>query len=169
MILIGAAWMSASVAHGPSRQKVDLSVQIAAPAAKVWALIGDFCAIAKWHPAVAQCAGEGGNEIGATRVLTLHGGARISEELQQYDAAQMSYKYKITQTDMSALPVTTYAAFLSVSDRGDGTSNVNWRGGFYRGFPNANPPPEQNDEAAVKAVTSVYESGLARIKELVEQ
>jgi len=169
MIVIGAAWMTASVAHGPSRQKVDLSVRVAAPAAKVWALIGDFCAIAKWHPAVAQCDGQGGNEIGATRVLTLQGGAQISEELQQYDGARMSYKYKITQTDMSVLPVTTYAAFLSVSDSGDGKSNVNWRGGFYRGFPNANPPPGQTDEAAVQAVTSVYESGLARIKELAEQ
>lgn len=158
-------------AHGPSRQKVTETVTVQAPAAEVWELLGGFCSIERWHPAVFACAGEGGDVPGATRVLTLGAadGARIHEELQQYDAAAMSYKYRITKTDLAVLPVTTYSAFLTVKDNGDGTSTVEWRGGFYRGHPNNNPPPALNDAAAVAAVTGVYRAGLERIKQLVEQ
>jgi hypothetical protein len=158
-------------AHGPSRQKVVKDIVISAPAAKVWGLIADFCAISKWHPAVADCACDGGNSVGAKRTLTIGktGGPQISEELQLYDATAMTYKYKIVKTDNSVLPVTTYSAFLSVLDNGDGTSKVEWKGGFYRAYPNNNPPPELNDEAAVKAVTGVYETGLANLKKIAEQ
>lgn len=171
LLLACLLYAGQTLAHGPSRLKVEETVVVKAPAAKVWALIADFCAIEKWHPGIAKCTGTGGNEVGATRVLTVaaEGNPQISEELQKYDAAAMTYKYKITQTDMNILPVTTYSAFLSVTDNGDGTSTVSWRGGFYRGHPNNNPPPTQNDEAATKAVTGTYQAGLARIKELAEK
>ena len=97
------------------------------------------------------------------------GGPQISEELLKYDADGMTYKYKITDTVMEVLPVTTYSSFFTVKDNGDDTSTVEWRGGFYRGHPNNNPPPEMNDEAAVKAVTGTYTAGLAALKELAEK
>ena len=98
-----------AVAHGPSRQKVTKDIVVNAPAAKVWGLIADFCSISKWHPGVVKCEGAGGNEVGATRVLTVgqEGGPQIAEELQMYDAAKMTYKYRITKTDVSVLPVAT--------------------------------------------------------------
>ncbi len=160
-----------ALAHGPSRQKVTETITVQAPAATVWSIISEFCSIEHWHPAVHACIGEGGNAPGATRVLTLGAddGPQIHEELLQYDATTMSYKYRITKTAMEALPVTTYSAFLSVKDNGNATSTVEWRGGFYRGFPNGNPPPAQNDEAAVAAVTATYQAGLANIKKMAEQ
>ena len=45
---------------------------------------------------------------------------------------------------------------------------VEWRGAFYRAFPNNDPPPDKNDEAAVAAITGVYQSGLANLKKLAE-
>jgi hypothetical protein len=36
---------------------------------------------------------------------------------------------------------------------------LNGGGAFYRGFCNNNPPPAQNDEAAIAAVTGVYRAG----------
>lgn len=158
-------------AHGPSRQKVTREIAIAAPAAKVWALVADFCAISKWHPAVAKCTGEGGNEVGARRTLNIGTaeGPTIVEELQAYDAAAMTYRYKITKTDNTVLPVTTYSAFFTVHDAGDGGSRVEWKGGFYRAYPKNNPPPELSDEAAKKAVEGVYDAGLANLKKLAEQ
>ena len=172
LVVLGCLlYVGQSFAHGPSRLKVEESIIVKAPAAKVWALIGDFCTIDKWAPGIVRSDCQGGNAVGATRVLTIKeaGGAQIAEELQKYDAAAMSYKYKITKTDMALLPVTTYAAFLSVQDNGDGSSTVQWRGGFYRGHPNNNPPAERNDEAATKAVRGSYQAGLARIKELAEK
>lgn len=160
-----------AAAHGPSRQKVTETVTVNAPAAEVWAMISDFCSIRDWHPGVVACDGSGGNDKGATRVLTVgdENGPQIHEELLKFDADKMSYKYRITQTDNAVLPVTTYSSFLSVKDNGDGTSTVEWRGGFYRAYPKNEPPPELNDEAAVNAVTATYQAGLANIKTLAEQ
>lgn len=158
-------------AHGPSRQKVEKSVTVAAPAAKAWAVVADFCAIEKWNPAVAKCEGTGGNEPGATRVLTLNDaatGPKIHNELVKYDAEKMSYRYKITENDVNVFPVTTYSAEVSVSAIDDASSKVTLKAGFYRGYTNNDPPPELNDEAAVKAVSTTYDAALARIKELAE-
>ncbi len=157
-------------AHGPSRQKVTKTVTINAPAPKVWQLVADFCAIQTWHPGVAKCAVEGGNAVGAKRTLRIGkpDGPTIVEELQVYDAAAMMYKYRILQTDSAVLPVSTYSGFLTIKDNGDNTSTAEWRSGFYRAYPNNNPPPELSDEAAVKAVSGVYDAGLANLKKLAE-
>ncbi|MGR8949448.1 MAG: SRPBCC family protein [Gammaproteobacteria bacterium] len=167
------AFVHSAFAHGPSRQKVTKEVVVDAPAVEVWAIIANFCAIADWHPAIhsAQCDPSSGTEIGATRVLTVaeEGGPQIHEELQKFDAEKMTMKYKISKTDNTVLPVTTYSAFLSVADNGDDTSTVKWRGGFYRAYPNNNPPENLNDEAAVTAVTATYEAGLASIKAIAEK
>ena len=130
-----------ALAHGPTRQKVIEKITIDAPADKVWAQIKDFDALAKWHPAVAKSPADKGNSEGSVRKLELKGGG--------------------------ALPVTNYTSTITVTPDG-GKSTVEWRGAFYRGFPNNDPPPDQNDEAAVKAVTGVYQSGLANLKKLVE-
>jgi hypothetical protein len=148
-------------AHGPSRQKVTLSVDVAAAPADVWAVIGNFQDMS-WHPAVFSSTGEGGNNIDATRVLTLgqEGGPTISEQLYKYDAEKMSYSYRITDVKVEVLPVTNYSSHLTVTPGASGGSHIEWRGAFYRGFPNNDPPPELNDDAAIAAVTGVYQAGL---------
>ncbi|WP_132544186.1 SRPBCC family protein [Rhodovulum euryhalinum] len=150
-----------ALAHGPTRQKVTLSADLAAPPAEVWAAIGDFQDMG-WHPAIHATTGEGGNAIDATRVLTLgqDGGPTISEQLYKYDADKMTYSYRITDVAVDVLPVTNYSSHLTVKPRPDGGSVVEWRGAFYRGYPNNDPPPDLNDEAAIKAVTAVYQAGL---------
>ena len=47
-------------------------------------------------------------------------------------------------------------------------ATVEWRGAFYRGFMNNDPPPELNDEAAKKAVSGVYRAGLDALKQKME-
>jgi carbon monoxide dehydrogenase subunit G len=154
-----------SWAHGPTRQKVVEQITINAPAAAVWARIKNFDALKDWHPAVAASPADKGNEEGSVRTLTLKGGGTLVETLESHDDARMKYAYRAK--DGGALPVTNYTSTLSVRDEG-GKALVEWRGAFYRGYPNNDPPPEQNDEAAVRAVTGVYQSGLAQLKALVE-
>ena len=56
-----------------------------------------------------------------------------------------------------------------MSVEGDGNKSVlSWKGAFYRGYMNNDPPPELNDEAAVKAVTGIYEAGLDAAKKAAE-
>ena len=160
-IFVGIVLPAAVLAHGPTRQKVTLSAEVAAPPEEVWAVIGNFQDMS-WHPAVFATTGSGGNDIDATRVLTLgaEGGPTISEVLYKHDDAAMSYSYRITDVLVEVLPVTNYSSHLTVKPAGDGKSLVEWRGAFYRGYPNNDPPPELNDEAAIAAVTGIYQAGL---------
>jgi len=158
-------------AHGPSRLKVTESVTIAATPEKVWEVIGDYAGMHKWLPMVESSTADASVEAGAKRTLTLGEGVEVHEELKSYDAAGMSYKYKIPDAthDIKILPVTNYAATISVkaNDNGDG-SVVTWKGGFYRGYPNYDPPEDQNDETALKVVTELYKAGLNNLKQLIE-
>ena len=160
-----ASLAAASAAHGPTRQKVVEQVTIDAPPATVWARIRNFDALKDWHPAIAESPASKGNEEGSVRSLKLKGGGELTETIEAYDDAKMRYSYRAK--DGGALPVTNYTSTISV--RGEGNQSVvEWRGAFYRGYPNNDPPPDKNDEAAVRAITGVYQSGLANLKKLVE-
>ncbi|MGY2047370.1 SRPBCC family protein [Methylobacterium sp. JK268] len=158
----------AAEAHGPTRKKVEEKVEINAPPAKVWAVVGNFQDMS-WLPPVEKTEGKGGNEVKATRTLTLKGGATVEEELYKYNAEQMSLSYRINKVDVKVLPVNNYSSTIKVEPAGDGKSTVSWDGAFYRGFMNNDPPPELSDEAAVKAVTDLYKAGLENLKAKIEK
>ena len=166
--LLGIVLPHAGWADGPSRQKIIETIQIDAPPAKVWATIANFHDMS-WLPGVAKTTGEGGNEPDAAkRRLTLDGGATIDESLYKYDAAEMSYSYRIDNVDVKVLPVNNYSSTIAVVPAEGGKSTVEWRGAFYRGYPNNDPPSELNEEAARKAVGKVYRAGLENLKKKVE-
>jgi hypothetical protein len=166
MVVLAVLVSPLAMAHGPTRQKVVETIEVNAPADKVWALVGDFTGWQKWHPAIESSTADKGKEVGSTRRLSIKGGKFLEEELEAYDSAAMSVKYRIKSGD--ALPVTNYSSTIRVSSVGT-KCTVEWRGAFYRGYPNNNPPPEQSDEAAVAAVTGVYKTGLAQLKILAEK
>lgn len=162
-----AAFVAAPArAHGPSRQKVVEKIEIDAPADKVWAIVGNFQDMG-WLPGVTKTEGSGGNDANAKRKLTLKDGGVIEESLTKYDAAGKSISYKIDNVDVKVLPVNNYAATITIKDAG-GKSEVEWKGAFYRGFMNNDPPPELSDEAAVKTITGIYKAGLASLKAKAE-
>ncbi len=165
-VVILLVYTGVVAAHGPTRKKVLITQNIAAPPDNVWNLIGDFQDMS-WHPAVVTTRGEGGNQPGATRTLTLGSGGQIHEKLEKYDADKRSIFYRIEQVDVTVLPVTNYSSWLTVKPA-DGGSSVTWKGAFYRGYPNNDPPPELSDQAAVDAVSAVYQAGLDNIKKLAE-
>lgn len=159
---------SLALAHGPTRQKITVTTEVAAPPAEVWAAIGNFQDMS-WHPAVVSQSGEGGNAIDATRQLYLSDqgaeGPMISEILYKFSDEKMSYSYRITDVAVEVLPVTNYSSHLTVKPLDGGGSLVEWRGAFYRGYPNNDPPEELNDAAAIAAVTAVYQAGLDALVE----
>ncbi|CAA2101556.1 hypothetical protein MBUL_01235 [Methylobacterium bullatum] len=133
---------------------IDLTktIDVAAPPAKVWATIGDFCGIGNWHPAIAKC--ESSTKDGTMlRKLSLKGGGAIVESQTARDDTAMSYTYAIVE---SPLPVSDYSSTLAVSPKGSG-STVTWTGTFKaKGVP---------DTVATDAITGIYVSGLAAIAE----
>lgn len=165
-LMFAASVANTSWAHGPTRQKVTESVAIAASPDAVWSRLKDFDALPSWHPAIASAVATAGNTVGSVRTLQLKGGGTIIEKLTRYAADERKMAYRMT--DPGPLPVTNYSAILSVADGDGGGSVVEWRGAFYRGDPNGNPPPEKNDDAAIAAVTGVYKAGLGNLKMLIE-
>jgi len=155
-----------AAAHGPTRQKVVQTIEINAPAEKVWAAVGNFQDMS-WHPAVAKTAGSGGNETGAKRTLTLKSGGTIEEALTVYKADTKLFSYEITAVDVKTLPVNNYSSSIRVTSEG-GKSTVEWKAAFYRGFVNNDPPPELSDEAAVAAVSGIVKTGLDALKAKIE-
>jgi mxaD protein len=148
--------------------RVKESIEINAPADKVWALIGNYGDLGAWHPAFAKTEITGGknNEVGATRVLTIKDGGTVNETLTAYDAAGMTMKYEITE---SVLPLREYSATLKVDAAGDGKCAVTWRSMFKRKDP-SNPPKEgQDDKTARDLITNVFKSGLENLKKLMEK
>jgi len=163
---LAVVFAATAQAHGPTRQKTEQKVEINAPADKVWAAVGNFQDMS-WLGIVEKTEGTGGNDKGAKRTLTLKGGAKVEEELNQYAADKMMYSYRITNVDVKVLPVSNYSSKIIVKGEGDKTT-VTWDGAFYRGYPNNDPPPELSDEAALKAVSGLYAQGLQDLKKKVE-
>ena len=156
----------AATAHGPSRQKVVSTIEINAPLDKVWAVIGNFQDMS-WHPAFEKTEGTGGSDAGATRKLTLRGGGTIEEKVIKHSDEDRTLAYEITAVDVKVVPVTNYTSTISARGTAEKTI-VEWKGAFYRGYVNNDPPPELSDEAAVKAITGVYQDGLAALKKKFE-
>jgi hypothetical protein len=121
-----------------------------------WSMIADYCAIEKWHPVVAKCQVSSGttNRPGAVRTLTLRDGASVTEELTSYDAKKRSYSYRILQ---SPLPITSYAATLTIVAGPGGGSVVDWSSTFKAA-------PGTEDAAARSVVEGIYDAGLASLK-----
>jgi len=146
--------------------RVKETIEINAPADKVWAVVGNFGDMS-WHPAIAKTEITGGknNEADARRVLTLKDGGTINEVLTARDDAGMTMKYDITE---SVLPVREYSATIQVQSA-DGKTTVLWKSMFKRKDP-ANPPAAgQDDKTAKDTITNIFKTGLENLKKSVEK
>ena len=169
LCLFSVLLMCASLvtANGPTQQKVTEKITINAPPEEVWNVVKNFHDMS-WHPAIKDTTGEGGNEPGAKRALILGPDVEIHEVLEKYIEADKKFFYRITDVDVKVLPVRNYSSWIMVRAAEGGGTEVEWKGTFYRGFENNDPPPELNDEAAINAVTGVYKGGLENLKKLFE-
>ena len=148
---LAALALAASTVAGHALE-VTRSADIAAPPAKVWQTIGEFCGIGDWHPAIEKCvlSDKDGMKV---RTLSLKGGGTLKEEQVSRDDKVMSYTYTILE---GPLPVTDYHSTLRVAKAGSG-SKVTWTGTFKaKGAP---------DTVAVDAIQGIYESGLKALSD----
>lgn len=152
-------------AHGPTPQKADETIIIAAPPVTVWKLLADFGGIGGWHPLVKRATATG-NDPGAERVLTLAKGD-LTEGLDEADPTVMRLAYRLGTENVEALPVSFYTATIDVKPASGG-SEVAWSARFYRADTTNEPPDELNDEAAVAAMTDFIKQGLEGLKAKAE-
>jgi hypothetical protein len=147
-VAVGAALLMSGLSAHAIDTGAKASSKLSADA--MWAKIGDFCGISKWHPALEKCEL---SADGKTRTLTLKGGGTIVEALVKWDAAGKSYTYSITS---SPLPVANYTSTITVSAEGAGSA-LTWSGKYdAKGAPDAD---------AAKVIQGIYDSGLKALTE----
>lgn len=158
---LGLGVLATGTAASDPMLDVRKSIAIAASPEVVWKAVKDFDNFG-WHPAVASTELTTGrnNEAQAVRTLLLKDGARITEQLQEHDGAQMLQRYAMLD---SPLPVTDYVASIVVRKNEGGGSMVTWHAHFRRKT-NAGA----NDEAAREMIGEILASGLANLKNILE-
>ncbi len=142
---------------GPAQAlEVTRSRDIDAPPAAVWAIVGDFCGIGRWHPQVERCLLSMDEDDETARVqvrgLVVKGGRGTIVEVETArNEMGRSYSYSFVQ---GPLPVAAYNATVMVQPNGAG-STVIWTGTF--------DAAGVSDAEAVADLTQVYDEGLAGI------
>ncbi len=158
---------AAANAHGPSRQKVVDTIEINAPADKVWAVVSNYKEFT-WHPDIAKSEANDGMEPEKTkRTLTFKKGGIVTDKLMAFDPERKYISFMTVDVDLKMLPVSGYSSYFTLTPEGDKTK-LEWKGAFYRGYVNNNPPPELSDKAAVDAVTAFQRAGLEALKAKIE-
>jgi mxaD protein len=166
LVALAAPW--AVLAEAPKTLRVVETVEIKAPAAKVWATIKDFDSLNTWHPGFAKDEIIKGtnDKVGAVRQLTVKDGPTFTEQLLAYTPKSHSFKYKII--DPSPLPIIGYSSTVSVKAGTGGVTVVTWSGWFKRKNAAENPPDAESDAGVTKFVTGVYRGGLDNLKKMIE-
>ncbi|MDF1583386.1 MAG: SRPBCC family protein [Methyloprofundus sp.] len=154
-------------AHGPTPKKADKSIVINAPIDKVWAVVKHFDKISDWHPEVLSSRGDGKNESGSERKLTLKSGL-LEEGLDYFSDTDHEYNYRLKTENTEVFPVSSYTCAIQLIAEGDATK-VKWKSRFYRGDTGNTPPEKLNDESAVKAMNSFIDNGLQGLKQSLEK
>jgi hypothetical protein len=145
-------------AASASADSLSRSMDVNGTPEAVWSVIGPFCAIKDWHPAIGVCT-ENSNATPPTRTLvTKDGQATFVEAQTLRNDAEHLYSYTFLS---SPLPVKNYHATFAVVAKSDGVSTVTWSGNYT--------PDAGKEKAAQDALTGIYESGLESIKAKLAQ
>ena len=135
---------------------VEEKVLVSVPAKAIWALIGGFQALDRWHPAVLATTLLGtGKDTGDIRVLALDNDVHIVEKLEIYDEAAMSFQYEILE---SPLPIGNYHATITVKSIGNNKTEVIWKSNFMA--------VGASNEDVKKTISDIYLAGLNELIKL---
>jgi hypothetical protein len=148
---------AASAAAAPDYRTLTMEIEVARPAAEVWAKVGGFCDISKWLDLDCKVlAGDGG--IGTVRSLA---GGRIVEIM--VGKTELSYGY--TQPPKDGAFYNLYHGFMQAQPLSARTSKI-----IYTLFYDA---ADKADEAAKQADMmqrrTRFQAALKKMKQLAEQ
>lgn len=112
--------------------RVVQTVELIAPAERVWAVVGGFYTIHEWHPDIqlTEVPDDQARTPGVRRLLTFPGQPKTTEELVSFDTNNYVYSYKWVAGDWGER-VKQYAATIRVigSDM-DRRSIMQWSSSF---------------------------------------
>jgi hypothetical protein len=128
----------------------ELTVSAALPASaeEVWAIIGDFAALAEWHPLVPNCRP---GDDGLSRIISLPG-AEVIETLIPGASPPLGHTYTVGATPM---PITDYRATLRVVAEGARGCRIIYQGRFT--------PVGVSEERAAGMLRGFFEAGFSAL------
>jgi carbon monoxide dehydrogenase subunit G len=136
---------------------VKISEKVAAPAAEVWELLGDFGGLAKWCGPVLQSCRVEGSGVGAVRTIVLAGGKSIRERLEGLDPPRRTLSYSIV--GKSPIPVRDYLATCRVVETGPSECRVDWEARFE--------PDGVSEEQAQSMLGSSYSDSIDKVRRVL--
>lgn len=129
--------------------EISRSVALAASAEEIWALVGPFDAMTRWHPAVLDSK-LGVDEGRMVRHLVFVGGIKVTELLIQHDDDAMVQRYAIS--DGGRLPVADFTATLRVVAATPETCEVRWSCLFE--------PAGAPEDVVREAIEGIFDAGM---------
>ena len=133
--------------------EVRVVEEVAAPAARVWALLRGFGDLLQWSEGIESCELTGSG-VGAVRTVGLPGGLRLQERLESFDEAERSFSYAII--GKTPLPFRDYLSRVQLREAGPARCEITWEGRF-----DAKPGSEAASE---KVVRGIYTGSIASLR-----
>lgn len=127
---------------------VFVSVQMEAPASRVYDVVRDAYRMDTWHPGIPRCEREGD-----VRILTLGDGVVLHERMDLVDDAARTHRYTIVKTP---IPLLDYHAQLSIRALSPARCVAEWSATFRA--------PDDQATAMLDAVRGTFTSGLEAVR-----
>jgi len=165
---------SASVACGPTPQKVVESIEVSAPAEWVIEIFRHPDLMMQWHPLIQDVlqlstmplATEVSDPPLARRKIVFRNGWVLQEALR------VPYKPEVIEDawmEAGNFPVSQYRGLLQVKPTDHpGKVLLVWTARFNNRANSLEAPPGQDNAAAIAAVTDFYHQGLIGMKQYIE-
>ncbi len=133
---------------------VSMQTELAAPAADVWKIVGDFGSLATYMDGVDSVSVEG-EGVGAIRTIHLSDGGSAVETVESHDDETMTLSYSSQE---GPLPVEDYLSTMKVTAIDEGRSRLDWSSKFKA--------KGASDADAKSTLSGIYQTGfdgLARV------
>ncbi len=132
------------------------TIEVNAPATKVWEALADFNGLPKFARGITKSDMEG-QGVGAVRTIHTVDGRVIKERLEKLDTGAMALCYSIVEPPM---PFDNYRATIVVLPKGAGACEVQWGSTFE--------PTNAPEADLVTNFEKTYGGGLKGLKKYCE-
>jgi len=103
-------------------ETLNVTKTIAVPADRAWRAIAQINGLDRWFPVIVDCTVTG-NGVGATRILTLTSGEKMTDRIEAIDHHGRRFRYNRIE---SPFPVNRYLGTVDVCQLGSDSSEIVW-------------------------------------------
>lgn len=103
-------------------ETINVTKTMAMPVDRVWPAIAQIGGLDRWFPVITACRVIGSG-VGATRMLTLTNGEKISDRIELIDHVKRRFQYNRTE---SPFPVNRYIGTVDIHETAESSCELSW-------------------------------------------